>query len=116
MIGSNRCNREKDQIDQDWGKFISAAEDVLRGTNGFSGSYELRKRLCCASMERELHISRKIVKELLKVPKVPMERLIKWTDLNWCLSSVRRRAYLLLFYLDKRQSGHKSPQVVIDGK
>ena len=30
---------------------------------------EMRKRLCCGSMERELHISRKEVHELLKIPK-----------------------------------------------
>ena len=32
------------------------------------------KRLCCGSMERELHISRKVVQELLKIPKVLTER------------------------------------------
>ena len=45
-------------------------------------SLEMRKRLWCGSMERELHISRKEVQELLKVPKALMERLTKWTDLN----------------------------------
>ena len=34
---------------------------------------EMRKRLCCGSMERELHISRKEVQELLKIPKALME-------------------------------------------
>ena len=37
-------------------------------------SFEIRKRLCCGSMERELHISRKEVQELLKIPKALMER------------------------------------------
>ena len=36
-------------------------------------SLEMRKRLCCGSMERELHISRKEVQELLKIPKALME-------------------------------------------
>ena len=40
-----------------------------------------RKRLCCGSIEKELHISRKVVQELLKIPKAQMERLTKWTDL-----------------------------------
>ena len=46
-------------------------------------SLEMRKRLCCGSMERELHISRKEVQELLKIPKALMERFTKWTDLNY---------------------------------
>ena len=37
-------------------------------------SLETRKCLCCGSMEKELHISRKVVQELLKIPKVLMER------------------------------------------
>ena len=41
-------------------------------------SLEVRKRICCGSMERELHISRKVVQELLKIPKALMERLTKW--------------------------------------
>ena len=55
-------------------------------------SLETRKCLCCGSMEKELHISRKVVQELLKIPKVLMERLTKWTDLNCFLSSDRRGA------------------------
>ena len=31
-------------------------------------SLEMRKRLCSGSMERELHISRKTVQELLRIP------------------------------------------------
>ena len=38
-------------------------------------SLEMRKRLCCGLMERELRMQ-----ELLKVPKALMERLTKWTD------------------------------------
>ena len=38
---------------------------------------EMRKRLCCGSMERKLHMSRKEVQELLKMPKVLMERFTK---------------------------------------
>ena len=30
---------------------------------------EMRKRLCCDSMERELHISRKLIQEFLKISK-----------------------------------------------
>ena len=45
-------------------------------------SLEMRKRLCCGSMERELHISRKVVQELMKIPKALMERFTKGTDLN----------------------------------
>ena len=41
-------------------------------------------------MEKELHILRKVVQELLKTPKVLMERLTKRVDLNCFLSSVRR--------------------------
>ena len=57
-------------------------------------SLEMRKLLCCGSMERELHISRKVVQELLKIPKALMERLTKLTDLNCFLSSDRNGAYL----------------------
>ena len=53
-------------------------------------SLETRKHLCYDSMERELHISRKVVQELLKIPKALMERLAKWTDLICFLSSDRR--------------------------
>ena len=35
-------------------------------------SLEMRKRLSCGSMEGELHISRKIVQELLKMFKMLM--------------------------------------------
>ena len=62
-------------------------------------SLEMRKRQCYGSMERELHILRKEVQELLKIPKALMERFTKWTDLNCFLSSDRRGAYLFLFYL-----------------
>ena len=31
----------------------------------------------CISIERELHISGKVVQQLLKIPKAPMERLKK---------------------------------------
>ena len=67
-------------------------------------SLGMRKRLWCGSMERELHISRKVSQELLKVPKALTERLTKGTDFNCCLSLVRRRAYLflLLFELETR--------------
>ena len=57
-------------------------------------SLEMRKRLCCGSMEGELHISRQVVQDLLKIPKALMERLTKWTDLNCFLSSDRRGACL----------------------
>ena len=50
-------------------------------------SLEMRKRLCCGSIERELQISRKVIKELLKIPEALMEKLTKWTDLNCFLSS-----------------------------
>ena len=53
-------------------------------------SLEMRKRLCCDSMERELHISRKMVQELLKIPKSLVAGLTKWTDLNYFFSSNRR--------------------------
>ena len=49
----------------------------------------MRKRLCCRLVERELHVSRKVVQELMKIPKTLMERFTKWTDLNCFLSSVR---------------------------
>ena len=45
-------------------------------------SLEMRKHLCCGSMERELHLSIKEAQELLKIPKALMERSTKWTDLN----------------------------------
>ena len=51
-------------------------------------------------MERELHISRKEVQELLKMPKALMERLTKWTALNCFLSSDRRGAYLFFFLVE----------------
>ena len=57
---------------------------------GIVESLEMRKRLCCGSMERELRISRKVVQELLKIPAALMERLTKWADLNSFLSSDRR--------------------------
>ena len=63
-------------------------------------SFEMRKRLCCGSMERELHISRKEVQELLKIPKALMTRFTKWTDLNCLLSSVRRGASLFFFLVE----------------
>ena len=37
-------------------------------------SLEMRKRLCCCSMEGELHISRQVVQDLLKIHKALMER------------------------------------------
>ena len=67
-------------------------------------SLEMRKRLRCGSMERELHISRKVSQEFLKTPKTLMERLTKWKNFNCFLSSVRRGAYLVLslFELETR--------------
>ena len=50
-------------------------------------SLEMGKRLCCSLMEKELHISRKVVQELLEIPKSLMERLTKWIDLNCFLNS-----------------------------
>ena len=44
-------------------------------------SLEMRKRLCCGSMERELLISRKVVQKLLEILKALMKRLIKFKDL-----------------------------------
>ena len=38
---------------------------------------EMRKCLCCGSIERKLHSSRKMAQDLLKMPKVLMERLAK---------------------------------------
>ena len=35
------------------------------------------------SMERELQSSRKVVQELLKIPKALMERLTKWTTFKF---------------------------------
>ena len=61
---------------------------------------EMRKRLCCGSIERELHISRKVVHESLKIPKAQMERLTRWTNLNCFLISDRRGPYLFFFYLN----------------
>ena len=63
-------------------------------------SFETRKRLCCGSMERELHVSRKEIQELLKIPRALMERFTKWTDLNCFLSSDRRGVYLFLFLFE----------------
>ena len=51
-------------------------------------------------MERELHISRREVQELLKIPKALMERFTKWTDLNCFLSLVRRGGYLFFFLFE----------------
>ena len=48
-------------------------------------------------MERELDILRKVVQELLKIPKVLIERLTKWADFNCILSLFRRGAHLFLF-------------------
>ena len=48
----------------------------------------------------ELHISTKEAQELLKIPKVLMERFTKWTDLNCFLSSDRRGAYLFFFLVE----------------
>ena len=53
-------------------------------------SLEMRKRLCCGSMERELHISRKVVQELLKLPKALMKRLIKWKIIMIIISHLYR--------------------------
>ena len=38
-------------------------------------SLDMRKRLCCGSMERGLHSSRNVVQKLLKIPKALMEAL-----------------------------------------
>ena len=62
-------------------------------------SLGMGKRLCRCSMEREVHISRKIVQEVLKIPKALMERFTKWTDLNSLLSSDRRGAYLFFLII-----------------
>ena len=51
-------------------------------------------------MDRELHISRKEVQELLKIPKALGERFTKWTDFNCFLSSGRRGAYLFFFLVE----------------
>ena len=64
---------------------------------------EARELLCCGSMERELHISRKVIQELLKVPKALMEIVANWTDLNCFFGLVRRVAYRSFFNLNKRQ-------------
>ena len=45
-------------------------------------SLGMRTWQCCWSMEREAQISRKSLKELLKMPKEPMERLKKLIDLK----------------------------------
>ena len=74
-------------------------------------SLEMRKRLCYGSMERELHISRKEVQELLKIPKALMERLTKWTDLNCFLSSDRSGAYLFFFLVELESRLVSSPIV-----
>ena len=58
-------------------------------------SLEMRKRLCCGSMERELHISRKEIQELL------MERLTKWTDLNCFLSDIKMLIIIILFFIQE---------------
>ena len=74
---------------------------------------EMRKRLCRWSVEIELHISRQVVHEFLKIHKALMERLMKRaylncflnsdlncflnSDLNYFLSSVRRGTYLFIF-------------------
>ena len=63
-------------------------------------SLEMRKRLCCGSMERELHISKKVVQELLEIPKALMERLTKWTDLSFLLRLVKTGAYLFSFLIE----------------
>ena len=63
-------------------------------------SLEMRKRLCCGSMERELHMSRKEVQELLKIPKALMDRFAKWTDLTCFLSSERRGVHLFFFLIE----------------
>ena len=47
-----------------------------------------------------MHISRKVVQELLKIPRALMERLTKWIDLNCVLSSDKRGEYLLLFLFE----------------
>ena len=74
-------------------------------------SLEMKKRLCCGSMKRELHISRELVQEFLKIPKARMERLTKWTDLNCFLSSDRRWAYLFLFLFEFETSLVLKPTV-----
>ena len=63
-------------------------------------SLEMRKRLCCWLMERQLHISRKEVHELLKIRNTLMERSMKWIDLPFFLSSVRRGVCLSSFLND----------------
>ena len=35
--------------------FSSAAKDVVGGTNGYGGSLEMKRRLCCGSIEREYY-------------------------------------------------------------
>ena len=74
-------------------------------------SLEMRKRLCCGSMERELHISRKVVQELLKIPKALMERFTKWTDLHCFLSSDRGGAYLFFFLVELKARLVSKPTV-----
>ena len=66
----------------------------------------MRKLLCCVSMERELHIPRKVVQELLKTSKALMERLTKWMDLNSFLSlSGRMMAMILIVQRERQENG-----------
>ena len=56
--------------------FISVAKDVVGSLKGYSGKFEIRRKFLCSwSMKRELQILRKVVQELLKIPKALMERL-----------------------------------------
>ena len=72
----------------------------MGGSNGYDEDLETRKCLCCWSVERELHISRKCLHDLMKIPKALMERFSTWTDLIFFLSSVRREAYLFLLQFE----------------
>ena len=69
----------------------------------------MRTLLCCGSMERELHIARKVVQEVLKIPKALIERLTKWADLNCFFTLVRRGAYLFLFLFELETKSVSKP-------
>ena len=92
-IAWGRSNRKKVRIGP---SFISATKDVVGGSNGYSAKFGDEEVSMLWFDGRELHISRKVVQELLKIPKALMERLTKWTDSNCFLSSDRRGAYLFL--------------------
>ena len=90
----DRSNGKKVRIDP---SFISAAKDVVGGTGGYSGEFGDEEASMLWFDGKGVAHLKKVVQELLKIPKALMERLRRWTCSTSFLSSDRRGAYLFIF-------------------